>query len=180
MRTLTRSIMAFTVVTAVASMATSAMADDVFLSFGGEIVGDSTDPNHPGEIKLASYSLETTAVVAFTPGGGVSVGKPGYGPLRFTAERDSSTLKMLEHISTGNNASTATLTVKPKRGSDSLTYVFSNVFFTGVGQGAVPDRPRLLIDGTFIYKSVSIQSSHAGVVTCANFDVTTGVFSEVC
>jgi type VI protein secretion system component Hcp len=133
-----------------------------------------------GEIELLTYSFETIADSSWAKGGGVSVGKPTFGPLKFTAARDSSTLKMLGLISTGKNAESATLTVIPARSSDSLSYTFTGIFFTSVSQSEVSEKTRFQIGGAFVYKTVSIRSSTNGTLSCIAIDVPAGTVNNGC
>src|SRR6266404_7382573 len=90
----------------------TAIADEMFLKFSGDIVGDSTDPQHLNEIVLLSYSLGVTAETSWTKGGGASVGKPNPGDFQFTAAMNRSVPTILKYITTGRAAPSATLTVR--------------------------------------------------------------------
>ena len=83
MKTISRkSIINFVLSAVLITVSTAATATaQATLSFSDDI----------GEIELLTYSFETIADSSSAKGGGVSVGKPAFGPLKFTAARDSST-----------------------------------------------------------------------------------------
>jgi type VI protein secretion system component Hcp len=163
-------ILAFAAALATLCNPVSAFAQTTTLSFGADI----------GEIAILTYSIETTAESSWSKGGGASIGKPAYGPLRFTAARDSSTFNMLQYIGVGQSAPLATLTVRPARGTDFITYTFTDIFFTGVGQSAQAEKPHLQIDGAFVWKTVTIRSSTNGTASCIAINVPAGTVDDNC
>ncbi|HEX4884447.1 MAG TPA: type VI secretion system tube protein Hcp, partial [Casimicrobiaceae bacterium] len=89
--------------------AAPACADELFLAFDAEIVGDSTDPRHRGALRLLSYALGVEADTSWTRGGGASVGKPQPGEFRFTTEYSRALPSIHKFITRGLEAPPATL-----------------------------------------------------------------------
>lgn len=174
----------------IASVSTLAMADQMFLKFvgstaAGAILGDSTDPQHPNEIAVLSYSLGIDADSSWTKGGGASVGKPNPGKLNFEHYFDRSIPAMVKYIATGSAAPSATLTVRSdpkgnKAGFEYAKYTFEDFFFTSVGQVLNGEgRPVSAVSG--VYKSLKIQIFAPGdpiAVSCVRWDVPSGATSD--
>jgi type VI secretion system secreted protein Hcp len=160
---------------------TVAVADDLFLGFSTDIVGDSTDPQHPGEIVLLSYSLGVTAESSWTKGGGASVGKPNPGDFQFTAELNRPIPTIAKYITTGKAAQKATLTVRSdavgnKAGFEYAKYTFEGAFFTSVGQG-LNGLGRAVSAVSFIYKTMKAELFAPGstaAVSCVLWDIPAG------
>jgi len=158
-----------------------AVADDLFLGFAGEILGDSADPQHPNEIVLQSYSLGVTAETSWTKGGGASVGKPNPGDLQFTAALNRSIPTIIKYVTTGRAVEKATLTVRSasvgnKVGFEYAKYTFEGVFFTSVGQG-LDGAGRALSAVAFVYKTVKVEQfapGTPGAISCVLWDIPTG------
>jgi type VI secretion system secreted protein Hcp len=176
----------FVLITLVGALAsTAAVADDMFLGFSTEIVGDSTDPQHTGEIVLLSYSLGVTAETSWTKGGGASVGKPNPGDLQFTAALNRSIPTILKYISSGQAVDKATLTVRSdpvgnKAGFEYAKYTFEGVFFTSLGQG-LNGVGRAVSAVSFVYKTVKAELFAPGspaAVSCVFWDIPTGKTSN--
>lgn len=174
----------------IAGITTSAMADEMFLKFvgnpaAGEIPGDSTDPQHPNEIVVLSYSLGVSADSSWTNGGGASVGKPNPGKLNFEHYYDVSVPAMVKYITTGVAAPSATLTVRTDRnggkaGFEYAKYTFADVFFTSVGQ-ALNGAGRVVSAVSGVYRSVKVQTfvpGKPGAASCVLWDVPTGRASD--
>lgn len=164
-----------------ALMSAGAMADDIFLKFSGDIVGDSEDPQHPNEIVVLSYSLDVTAESSWTKGGGASVGKPNPGDLQFIAALNRSVPTIVKYITTGTAADTATLTIRTDRvgnrpGFEYAKYKFEDIFFTSVGQ-SLNGAGRAVSAVSFVYKTVQAQLFAPGnpvAVSCVRWDIPAG------
>jgi type VI secretion system secreted protein Hcp len=165
----------------------TAVADDMFLKFSGgtgDILGDSTDPQHPNEIVLLSYSLGVEADSSWTKGGGASVGKPNPLDLRFTAALNRSVPTILKYITTGTAVPTAVLTVRSdvpgnRSGFEYAKYTFEDVFFTSVGQG-LSGAGRAVSAISLVYKTVQVQQFAPGnpvAVSCVIWNVPAGTVS---
>jgi type VI secretion system secreted protein Hcp len=162
------------------------MADEMFLAFSNDIVGDSTDPSHPGEIVLLSYSLDVTAESSWTKGGGASVGKPNPGDFQFTAALNGSIPTILRYITSGKAVPSATLTVRSdpvgsRVGFEYAKYKFEGTFFTNVGQGLTA-AGRAVSAVSFVYKTVRVELFAPGTptpVSCVLWDIPAGT-SEPC
>jgi type VI secretion system secreted protein Hcp len=170
------------IVALVGALATSsAIADEMFLAFDGEIVGDSTDAQHPGEINLLSYSLGITAATSWTKGGGASVAKPDPGDFQFTMGFNRSLPTIVKYITTGKAARIATLTLRSdsvgsKPGFEYARYTFEGVFFTSVGEGlAGPGRAVSAV--SFVYKTLKLEvfaPGTSGPVSCVLWNIPEG------
>jgi type VI secretion system secreted protein Hcp len=168
---------------------TPAVADEMFLKFiggsRGEILGDSTDPQHPSEIVLLSYSLGAEAESSWTKGGGASVGKPNPLDLQFTAAMNRSIPAILKYITTGTSVPTAVLTVRSdvagnKIGFEYAKYTFEDVFFTHVGQG-LSGAGRAVSAVSGVYKTVQVQQFAPGIptaVSCVKWDIPAGTAAD--
>ena len=164
---------------------TAAVADDMFLKFSQDILGDSTDPQHPNEIVLLSYTLGVTAETSWTKGGGASVGKPNPGDLQFTAAMNRSTPTILKYITTGRAVPSATLTVRShgvgnKPGFEYAKYTFEGTFFTSVGQG-LTGAGRAINAVSFVYKTLRVQifaPGSPGAVSCVLWDIPAGTAGD--
>ena len=164
---------------------TTAVADDLFLKFGGDILGDSTDAQHPDEIVLLSYAFGVDADTSWTRGGGASVGKPNPGDLRFTAVMNRSVAAIVKHITRGNSAPTATLTVRStapgsRAGFEYVKYTFTGLFFTSVDQG-LTGTGRAVNSVSAVYKTVQIEQFAPGdprAVSCVKWDVPAGTVED--
>jgi type VI secretion system secreted protein Hcp len=163
------------------SASATASADEMFLKFSGEIVGDSTDPQHLNEIVLLSYSLGVTAETSWTKGGGASVGKPNPGDFQFTAAMNRSVPTILKYITTGKAAPSATLTVRSdgvgnKPGFEYAKYTFEGMFFTSVGQGLTGEG-RAVSASSGVYKTLKVEQFAPGTTTpvsCVLWDIPAG------
>jgi len=162
----------------------SAIADEMFLKFIGgndEILGDSTDTQHPGEIFLLSYSVGVEAESSWTKGGGASVGKPNPLEFNFTAAMNRSIPTILKYIATGKAAPQAILTVRSdisgnRIGFEYAKYTFEGLFFTNVGQG-LSGAGRAVSAVSAVYKTVKVQQFAPGIpnaVSCVLWDVPAG------
>ena len=162
-----------------------ARADQMFLKFlpgpAGEILGDSTDAQHPGEIVVLSYSIGVEADTSWTKGSGASVGKPNPLDLQFTAAMNRSVPSILNYITTGSASPMAILTLRSdipgnRAGFEYAKYTFEGVFFTSVGQSlAGPGRAVSAVSA--VYKTVQVQQFAPGVpdaVSCVKWDVPAG------
>jgi type VI protein secretion system component Hcp len=175
-------IRATIIVAALALASTGVRADDIFLKFSGDIVGDSTDPQHPNEIVLVSYSLGVTADSSWTKGGGASVGKPVPGEFQYTATLNRSIPTILRYITSGRAAADATLTLRSdpvgnRAGFEYAKYTFEDVFFTNVGQGLVGSG-RTASAVSFVYKTVRLQLFAVGSpdpVSCVLWNIPAGI-----
>jgi type VI secretion system secreted protein Hcp len=164
---------------------TPAVADEMFLKFiggsAGEILGDSTDPQHPSEIVLLSYSVGVEAETSWTKGGGASVGKPNPLELHFTAAMNRSIPTILKYITRGQAVPTAILTVRSdisgnRIGFEYAKYTFEGVFFTNVGQ-SLSGAGRAVNAVSAVYKTVQVQQFAPGIptaVSCVMWDIPTG------
>jgi len=162
-----------------------AVADEMFLKFlpgsEGDILGDSTDPQHPGEIVLLSYSIGVEADTSWTKGGGASVGKPNPLDLNFTAAMNRSVPSILKYITTGSSSPTAILTLRSdstgnRTGFEYAKYTFEGVFFTGVGQ-SLTGAGRAVSAVSAVYKTVQVQQFAPGVpgaVSCVRWSIPAG------
>jgi type VI secretion system secreted protein Hcp len=166
--------------------AAPAWADDLFLAFEPEIVGDSTDPRHRGELRLLSYALGVEADSSWTRGGGASVGKPQPGDFRFTTELSRALPPIYKLITEGKAAAAATLTVRSdvpgnRLGLEYAKYKFTGLFFTSIDQ-ALAGPGRVVAGLSAVYKSVQIELYEPGSATpasCTKWDVPSGLV-EVC
>ena len=157
------------------------MADDIFLKFSGDIVGDSTDPQHQNEITVLSYSLGVTADSSWTRGGGASVGKPVPGDLQYSATLNRSVPTIVQYITMGKAAANATLTLRNdpvgnKAGFEYAKYTFEGAFFTNVGQG-VNASGNVVSTVSFVYKTLRLQlfaPGNAAPVSCVLWDIPAG------
>lgn len=162
-----------------------ARADQMFLKFlpgnAGEIVGDSTDAQHPGEIVVLSYSIGVEADSSWTKGGGASVGKPNPLDLQFTAAMNRSVPSILKYITTGSPSPMAILTLRSdipgnRAGFEYARYTFEDLYFTSVGQGLTgPGRAVSAVSA--VYKTVQVQQFAPGVpdaVSCVKWDIPVG------
>ena len=166
-----------------ALVSTAVLADQMFLGFNGEIAGDSTDPQHAGEIEVLSYSIGTKAETSWTKGGGASVGKPNPGDLHFTAVWDRSVPTITSYITTGKAAQKATLTLRKGKQSNYAKYIFDSVFFTSAGQQGADGDGRAVSDVAFVYKIMTIQNFAPGSSTplnCVTWDIPAGTVSTTC
>lgn len=173
-----------TAVAAAALFASAAHADVLFLSFGGTILGDSTDPQHTNEVVLQSYTLGVTADSSWTKGGGASVGKPNPGDFKFTADVSRAIPPILKYIFSGSSVPAAVLTVRadgaPGKnappGFEYAKYTFTDVFFTGVSQGSAGE-VRAATQVSFVYRTLKMQvfaPGNASPVSCVFWDVPGG------
>lgn len=175
---------AIALVSALAS--TAAVADDMFLKFsdtapGLEIIGDSTDPQHPNEIVLQSYSLGVEAESSWTKGGGASVGKPNPGELQFTTILSRAVPAMFKYITTGKNAPVATLTVRSsvagnRAGHEYAKYTFTEVYFTNIAQG-LSGAGRAVSAISAVYKTAKLEQFVPGnpaAVSCVEWNIPSG------
>ena len=170
----------------------SAFADDMFLKFsgaascGGNIVGDSTDPQHPNEIVVSSYSLGVDAESSWTKGGGASVGKPNPGPLKFTMSPNLALPKLLKCIATGHSAQQAVLTIRferagPKTGFVYAKYTFTDLFFTSIDQAATDGTQPPLVAVSAVYKTLKLQEFAKGpppTSSCFQWDIPAGAAGD--
>jgi|RhiMethySRZTD1v2_1073278.scaffolds.fasta_scaffold162162_4 type VI secretion system secreted protein Hcp len=166
-----------------------AVADEMFLKFtsanGIEILGDSTDKAHAGELALASYSVGVTAESSWTKGGGASVGKPNPADLSFTMNVNRAVPPILQHITTGRAASKAVLTLRSdsqgnKTGDEYAKYTFEGLFFTSVGQG-LNGAGHAVSAVSAIYKTLRLQTFAPGSSTplsCIFWDIPGGVATD--
>jgi type VI protein secretion system component Hcp len=179
-----KSLCATASIAAVGLLASAAHADVLFLSFGGTILGDSTDPQHLNELVLQSYTLGVTADTTWTKGGGASVGKPQPGDFKFIADVGRAVPPILKHIYSGLSVPNAVLTVRadgaPGKqappGFEYAKYSFTDVFFTSVGQAAAGEG-RAATQVSFAYKTLKMQTFAPGnptPVSCVQWDVSSG------
>ena len=166
-----------------------ARADQMFLKFlpgsAGEILGDSTDAQHPGEIVVLSYSIGVEADSSWTKGGGASVGKPNPLDLQFTAAMNRSVPSILKYITTGSASPMAILTLRSdipgnRAGFEYAKYTFEDLFFTSVVQNlAGPGRAVSAVSA--VYKTVQMQQFAPGVpdaVSCVKWDIPAGTADD--
>jgi type VI secretion system secreted protein Hcp len=161
-----------------------ASADDAFLKLS-DIAGDSTDPQHPNEIALLSYSFGMEAESSWTRGGGVSVGKPNPGDLRITAATDRSLAGMVGKITEGKNSPTAVLSVRSsapgnRTGFEYIRYTFTGVFFTSVDQ-ALAGNGRAVTGASMIYRTLQIEQfspANGTRVSCVSWDIPAGAVED--
>ena len=171
-------VMRLAIALAAGLASTAAMADDIFLKFSGDIVGDSTDPQHQNEIVVLSYSLGVTADSSWTKGGGAFVGKPVPGDFQYSATLNRSVPTIVQYITTGKLAASATLTLRSdpvgnKAGFEYAKYTFEGTFFTNVSQG-VNAAGRVVNEVSFVYKTLRLQLFAPGnptAVSCVLWDI---------
>lgn len=174
----------------VVGVSSVAVADQLFLKFvgsptAGEIPGDSTDPQHPNEIVVLSYSLGITAESSWTKGGGASVGKPNPGKLNFEHYYDTAVPAMVKYIATGSAARSATLTARSdprgnKPGTEYARYTFEDFYFTDVGQ-ALNGEGRAVNAAAGVYRTLKVQTfapNNPVAVSCVFWDVPSGTTSD--
>ncbi len=168
-------------------------ADDMFLRFNSEIVGESTDAKHAGAIDVDSYGLGVKAISDWTKGGGASVGKPAPGEFRFTAAMNSSVPTILRYIATGRAADGATLTVRTaakgggnRNGRDGFEYLkltFTGLYFTSLEHMLV-DGGRATSEVSAVYRSLRTEytplnpNGTAGSVVCTLWDIPAGTVNS--
>jgi len=161
-----------------------AAADDAFLKLS-DIAGDSTDPQHPNEIALLSYSFSLDADSSWTRGGGASVGKAIPGDVRITAAMDRSLAGMVRKITEGHNSPTAVLSVRSsapgnRTGFEYIKYTFTNVYFTNVDQ-ALAGNGRAVTGASMIYRSLQIEQfspANGTRVSCVSWDIPTSTVED--
>ena len=166
-----------------------ARADQMFLKFlpgsAGEILGDSTDAQHPGEIVVLSYSIGVEADSSWTKGGGASVGKPNPLDLQFTAAMNRSVPSILKYITTGSASPMAILTLRSdipgnRAGFEYAKYTFEDLFFTSVVQNlAGPGRAVSAVSA--VYKTVQLQQCAPGgpdAVSSVKWDIPAGTADD--
>jgi type VI secretion system secreted protein Hcp len=174
----------------IAGVSNVAIADQLFLKFvgsatAGEILGDSTDPQHPNEIVLLSYSVGIDADSSWSRGSGASVGKPNPGKFSFEHYYDKASTAIVNYIATGSAAPSATLTVRSdpkgnKAGFEYAKYTFEEFYFTNVGQ-ALNGEGRAVSAVAGVYKSLKLQTFAPGnpvAVSCVRWEVPTGTTSD--
>ena len=117
-----------------------ARADQMFLKFlpgpAGEILGDSTDAQHPGEIVVLSYSIGVEADTSWTKGSGASVGKPNPLDLQFTAAMNRSVPSILNYITTGSASPMAILTLRSDIPGNRAGFEYARSTFEGCSSPA--------------------------------------------
>ena len=164
---------------------TAAIADQMFMKFeggcGGEILGDSTDPQHPNEVIISSYSVGVDADSSWTKGGGASVGKPNPGEFKFNMASNRALPRILNCITMGKSLVKVTLSVRtddppgPKLGFEYLKYTLEGTFFTAVDQASATERG--LVSVSMVYKTFKVQEFVQGApnqTQCLLWDIPAG------
>lgn len=98
------------------------MAFDAFLKLG-DIVGDSTDARHPGEIVVQYYNFgvaNTASIGSAT--GGAGAGKATFSDFTFTTAMSAASPKLLQACASGQHFPEALLTLRRTGGKGPLEF----------------------------------------------------------
>ncbi len=135
----------------------SSSATQAFLNIPG-IPGESTDPNHTGQIEVLSWSLGLAGSAAGSScaASHSATGQGASGQQLSIVKRvDKASPQFMVLAGSGGHFTTATLSMRKAGASqDYLSFTFSNVYVTGVqwlGGGDIPEE-----EATFQYSQMSI------------------------
>jgi type VI secretion system secreted protein Hcp len=120
------------------------MAVDMFIKIG-DIVGESKDQTHAGEIDVLSWSWGMSQDGNAQLGGGAGAGTVDVQNLSFTKYVDASSHLLMKAICTGAHYPEATLVVR-KAGGTAIEYIvikMKEVFISSVGNGGSPSEEKL-------------------------------------
>lgn len=111
-----------------------AHAAEAFMKLG-DIIGESSDPSHAGEMEVLSWSWGVEHPTEINRGGNVArKSKPGMGSLTFKKNVDKTTPILLEKCANGKRFDDAVLTVRKFDGSgvEYVTITMKKVIITSV------------------------------------------------
>lgn len=121
------------------------MAIDMFLKLG-EIVGESQDGAHRGEIDVLAWSWGASSPGSLHTGGGGGAGRASFQDLSITKWVDRSSEDLLRLVATGGNVPDGQLTLRAAGGAKALEFLvirFSPVIVTSVVPGGSAGEERL-------------------------------------
>lgn len=112
------------------------MSVDMFLKLGN-IKGESTDPQHIGQISVLAFSWGEVVQVTRPAGGGINVSKPNLQDLSMTKYIDKASVPIMVALAGGTPILDATLTCRRNAATpyNFLTYVLNNVILSSVSEG---------------------------------------------
>jgi len=125
----------------------------------GDIVGESKDAKHGGEIDVLSWSWGMTQSGTMHTGGGGGSGKVNVQDLTITKWVDKATPVLMKYTMTGEQFPSAKLTVR-KAGSSPLEYIvvtLADVIVTAVQTGGSGGEDRLIETVTLNFAKVKFE-----------------------
>jgi type VI secretion system secreted protein Hcp len=125
----------------------------------GDVVGESKDAKHGGEIDVLAWSWGMTQSGSMHVGGGGGAGKVNVQDINLTKWVDKATPVLMQYSMTGKQFPTAKLTVR-KAGSSPLEYVimtFADVIVTSVQTGGSGGEDRLTESVTLNFAKVKFE-----------------------
>lgn len=134
------------------------MAVDMFIKVG-DLVGESKDAKHAGEIDVLAWSWGTSQSGTMHVGGGGGAGKVAVQDLNVTKWVDKATPNLLMACAKGTQYPEAKLTVR-KAGQTPLEYIimtFADVIVTGVHTGGSGGEDRLTENVTLNFAKVKFE-----------------------
>ena len=137
------------------------MAIDMFLKLD-QIVGESTDKVHAGDIEILSYSWGVSAETAHMKGaGGVAVGKASFSDLSVMKYQDSSSTSLFTSIALGKHYTKAVLVNRKTGGNAPVEFskiTLSDVYVTSIQtSGSNGGDSRLMESVSFTFGKVEIE-----------------------
>ncbi len=113
--------------------AAAATTTPIFLKLDG-VAGESTNPQHPGEIDVQGFDFAVSNTTD-AAGGGAGTGKAVFAPIKFTKTVDKSSPLLMLRTATGQHMATATFSFKRPGADGFLTYKLTDVTVTSYEQG---------------------------------------------
>lgn len=134
------------------------MAVDMFIKIG-DVVGESKDAKHGGEIDVLSWSWGLTQSGSMHTGGGGGAGKVTVQDLNITKWVDKASPVLMGYAMAGTQFPTAKMTVR-KAGSSPLEYIIvtlADVICTSVQTGGSGGEDRLVETVTLNFAKVKFE-----------------------
>jgi len=134
------------------------MAVNTFIKIT-DVVGESVDMRHPGEIDVLSWNWGMGQPAPTQPGAGGGAGQVAIHDLSFGKYTDKATPIMMKHCVTGRRIASAVLTVR-KSGSKPLEYIkmtMTDVVIVSVATGASGEEERMTEHVVLKFAKVAFQ-----------------------
>jgi type VI secretion system secreted protein Hcp len=148
---------------------------DIFAKIDG-IAGESTDPQHAGEVDVLAFGTKVTNAGAGSAGGGGGGSKPQFDAITFSKLYDAASPKLFQRVATAQHIPSVTFTFRRPgaNGATFLTYKLSDVLVSSDEVGGEDEKPGLeRVELTFAKVEISYQPAGGGAPVTAGFDVKT-------
>lgn len=153
------------------------MSVDMFLKLGN-IKGESTDPQHLGQIDILAFSWGESIQVTRAVGGGINVGKPNLQELSLTKYIDKASVPIMVALVGGTPILDATLTCRRNAATpyNFLTYAMTNLFLTSVSEGGSEGEDQFTENISLNFQKITwtYRAAAGAPAIIGSYDVATG------